>query len=197
MINKLEQLNLDGFYHIYNRANGDESLFKNNGNYMFFLAKFKQYISPFAHVYSYCLMPNHYHFLIQIKTSEQIIQYFPNINSVDIPGMISKQFSKLFSSYSQSFNKVHNRKGSLFMKPFKRILVKDEGYLRKLIHYIHYNPVEAGLVGSISDWKYSSYSSIIGHSPTLVKKKAVIEFFGDLENFKYCHSVEASLSGIE
>jgi REP element-mobilizing transposase RayT len=197
MINKLEELNPDGFYHIYNRANGDELLFKDDDNYQFFLEKFKMYVSPFVDVFSYCLMPNHFHFLVRVKTEEQIFLDFPGLNSNQIPLKISKQFSRLFSSYTQSFNKSFNRRGSLFMKPFKRVLVKDDKYLRKLVHYIHYNPIEAGLTSSLVDWKYSSYNSIIGNFPTLVNKDEVIEFFDDLDNFKYCHRVEPSLSGIE
>jgi putative transposase len=54
-------------YHVYGRANGNDILFSNSENYRYFLGKYKRYILPIADTYSYCLMPNHYHFLIQFK----------------------------------------------------------------------------------------------------------------------------------
>ena len=55
--------------------------------------------------------------------------------------IVSQKFSNLFNSYTQVYNKENNRKGSLFVNRYKRILISDKKYLLKLIHYIHYNPV--------------------------------------------------------
>lgn len=57
------------FYHIYNHANGNENLFIEEENYHFFLQQWDKYISPIADTYAYCLIPNHIHFLIRIKTN--------------------------------------------------------------------------------------------------------------------------------
>ena len=66
-------------YHIYNRANGREHLFIEDENYGFFLQKVSQYILPVAEIYSYCLLPNHFHLLVKIKTIEECIQYYTNL----------------------------------------------------------------------------------------------------------------------
>lgn len=55
------------FYHVYNRTNNKELLFKEHENYFFFLRKYKQYLSSYIDTYAYCLMPNHFHFLIKVK----------------------------------------------------------------------------------------------------------------------------------
>jgi REP element-mobilizing transposase RayT len=55
---------------------------------------------------------------------------------------------------------MYDRKGSLFMKPYKRKKIEDEAYLKKLVHYIHCNPVKASLVKRPQDWKHSSYKII-------------------------------------
>ena len=55
------------YYHIYNRAIGRDWLFVNDGNYRFFLKKWQQYIHPYVETFAYCLMCNHYHFLVRIK----------------------------------------------------------------------------------------------------------------------------------
>jgi putative transposase len=62
----------DRYYHIYNRANGSEKIFVEKDNYRFFMDKYRQHISPIADTYCYCLMPNHFHFLIKIKTEAEV-----------------------------------------------------------------------------------------------------------------------------
>ena len=63
----------NGFYHVYNHAVGNEQLFMNNENYLYFLKLLKKYLSTFVDVYAYCLMPNHFHFIIKIKSKEEIL----------------------------------------------------------------------------------------------------------------------------
>jgi REP element-mobilizing transposase RayT len=142
-------------------------------------------------------MPNHFHFLLRIKEKEKLMMLpdFPKFRTLE--NLISKRFSHYFSSYTQAFNKQEKRKGSLFIKNFKRSPVTDKKYLQKLVHYIHYNPVEAGLASKPQEWKYSSYNAILSSRPTLVLKEEVIEWFGDLENFIYCHKFPPKETGIE
>lgn len=82
------------------------------------------------------------------------------------------------------------------MRPFKRKKVTDEAYLRKLVHYIHYNPIAAGLTENYS-WRYSSYPAIISTNNTNICREEVIDLFDDLENFKYIHATPPKISGIE
>lgn len=65
-----------GFYHIFSRANGNEKLFHSPENYRFFLEKYWQYIVPVADSFAYCLLPNHFHFLIQIRSAEELAKYY-------------------------------------------------------------------------------------------------------------------------
>lgn len=200
MQDKTAILEPGGIYHIYNRANGSELLFLRDDNYRYFLEKFNQYIQPVADVFCYCLMPNHFHFLVRIKPEREILekylQGFKNLEGLTL--FISQQFSNFFNAYSKAFNKQNNRRGSLFMHTFKRKRIDSETYLRKVIHYIHYNPVEAGLAEKPEDWKYSSYKAIITpNSKTAVLKNEVISYFDDLSNFIYCHSYPPDETGID
>ncbi len=186
----------DSYYHIFNRANGNEKIFRSSNNYNFFLRKYTKHIVPISDTFCYCLMPNHFHFLIRIKNESEIVNlpnYRPN-QAIHI--FLSKQFSNLFSSYTQAFNKQMGRKGSLFMRPFKRKPVKDESYLRKLTHYIHHNPIEAGLCKTPENWKYSSFNTLISNKPTLLKREEVIRNFDELDNFLSIHTTPPNLSGI-
>jgi putative transposase len=187
----------DTLYHIYNRANGNEKIFANKGNYLFFLDRYSTYISPIAHCYCYCLMPNHFHFLIKTKNEKELTENFSNNDLPEVSNLLSNQFGKLFNSYAKAFNKQQSRKGSLFMKNFKRKKISDEQYLRKVVHYIHHNPVEATLCERPKDWEFSSYRVILGNETTFLIREELIGWFGDKENFEYCHRLAPKESGIE
>ena len=209
MADSKTMLEPERFYHVYNHAVGNENLFNSENNYLYFLKLSKKYLIKFVDIYAYCLMPNHFHLVIKVKSEEDIMsaykeQYPARVlnprrvetqNSVSL--IISKQFSNLFNSYAQAFNKENNRKGSLFVNRFKRRLVTDRNYLIKLIHYLHFNPVKANLNENIGDWKYSSYNAIINDKFTLINRKQVLELFDSRENFIYCHKNEPKISGIE
>ncbi len=62
------------FYHIYNRANTDtDKLFYQERNYTYFLEKFDQYLSDYLEVWAYCIMPNHFHFLVKVKKDRKSV----------------------------------------------------------------------------------------------------------------------------
>lgn len=63
----LPPLNPGSYYHIYNRANGSENLFREEANYLRFLELYDKYISPVADTFAWVLMPNHFHVLAWIK----------------------------------------------------------------------------------------------------------------------------------
>lgn len=115
----------------------------------------------------------------------------------NLEGLVSKQFGNLFNSYSKAFNKQQGRKGSLFMHPFKRIKVTDESYLKKLVNYIHMNPVEAKLSSKPKEWKHSSYPGIVSNRSTLVLIDEVLSWFDDRENFIHCHRYPPEMTGID
>jgi REP-associated tyrosine transposase len=178
------------YYHIFNHANGNENLFREKENYRFFLGKYDSYIHPVAETLAYCLMPNHFHFLIKIKTEEQLLAAFPKFKTLEKllgENCISKQFSNLFSSYTQSYNKKYKRTGSLFMKNFKRQAVTSDSYFSKIIHYIHANPVHHGFVDAMHEWRWSSYNTILSNADTKINRNEVLHWFNGNEGFIQFH----------
>lgn len=180
----MEALQIGRYYHIYNHANGDDNLFREAKNYPFFLSKYHLHIDPIAETIAWCLMPNHFHLLVRIKDEAALKQDFPKFKTLEnldeeekqlqLSYLLSKQFSNLFSSYSQSFNKVYQRRGSLFLKNFKRKEVSEFSYLFQVIIYIHLNPVKHGFTKKPQDWEWSSYTAFSNHQPDLTT-----ELFGN------------------
>ncbi len=172
-------LNPDQIYHMYNHANGTESLFRNEDNFSYFLQRFDNYISLVAYTFAYCLMPNHFHFLVKIKDEKTIIdsafQKFGTFGKLTIQEFVSKQFSNLFSSYTQSYNKVYFRKGSLFIPNFKYNQIDNSKYLSNVIVYIHMNPVLHGFVKKPEEWKYSSFNAFSGEKKTKISINEVMD----------------------
>ncbi len=97
-------------------------------------------------VIAYCLMPNHYHFLLR----------------QDGQASAGKTVQFIFNGYSKAFNEMFERTGTLFEGPFKAALVNEEEYLLHLCRYIHRNPLDAQLVDKIESWEYSNYREWIG-----------------------------------
>ena len=177
------------YYHIYNRGNNGIDLFLEAENNYHFLRLYAKYIEPIAETYAWCLLKNHFHLLVRIKEKDEIVANELSYNTTAKPKVIEpyRQFAHLFNAYTQAINKRYNRTGSLFEKTFERKLVTSEKYFQQLIFYIHNNPVHHGFVQQLNLYPWSSYDSMISEKPTMLKRAAVIEFFGDKENFIYFH----------
>ena len=175
-------LELDNFYHIFNRGINSKLVFLNEENFNFFLRKTELYILPYFEIFAYCLMPNHFHFILKTRDNLQVDDEkfkVKRLHSFD--SMFSKSIAKLISSYTQSFNKVYQRSGALFESPFKRLKIDSEEYLKNLIIYIHQNPED------YENYKFSSYRSILYSSETKIMRNEILSLFADAENFKFCH----------
>ena len=172
----------DYTYHVYNRSN--QNIFYNSENYLYFLDKVKKHILPYSNLLAYCLIPNHFHFLINAnKDSVKSIgeKHRPNTQ------VLSKQIGTLLSSYTQAINKQENRKGSLFSHNTKaKVLnntlltvpnrlegiVEKPNYAKTCFFYIHQNPYNAGIVKKLEEWEYSSFKEYAGlRNGSLVNKK--------------------------
>ena len=157
-------------YHIYNRGNNQQKIFFKPDNYIFFLAKVRRYIMPYCDILAYCLMPNHFHFLI--KADERTIAS-KSIAAKD-KNVLSEGIRHLLSSYTQAINKQNNSTGSLFQQNTKAkpIVKGSRNYDQICLHYIHQNPVKAKLVEKMEEWEYSSFQDYCGRrNGTLCNKE--------------------------
>jgi REP element-mobilizing transposase RayT len=195
---KNEPLDFGNYYHIYNRGNNGIDVFFENGNYEYFLKLYQQYIHPIAETFAWCLMKNHFHFLVYIRNEKEVLKDSFEFSTVDSPRVIdpSTQFAHLFNAYTQAINKRYSRTGSLFEKPFERKRVTSEKYLQNLIYYIHHNPVHHGFTKTIIEYPWTSYGTIVSDKPTKLQRNEVLEVYGSKENFIDYHKVAQNLEGI-
>jgi REP element-mobilizing transposase RayT len=157
-------------YHIYNRTNNKEIAFKSPENYLYFLKKYRDYLSTQIDTLAYCLMPTHFHFLVYIVSS-------------DIE-KIKKNIGIWLSSYTKAINKRYKRHGNLFQQHTKAVLISSDRYLLSAAAYIHQNPVVSGLAAKLEDWTYSSYQDYVGmRIGTLPKTEIIRNQFPSLEEF--------------
>ena len=178
------------YYHIYNRGNNHERIFFNDSNYDYFLTLYKKYMSEYCSTLAYCLIPNHFHLLI--KTNDSMMVKGNIINDHDQIGrVVSEQLRRLFISYSQAIKKQESIDGNLFCRPFKRLLIDHEEYVRYLTFYIHHNPVKHQLSEDFRNYRYSSWEALSGNKNTNIDKEHLFDFFGGkkafLEYHQYCH----------
>ena len=177
-------------YHIYNRGNNRRKIFFVPDNYQYFLKKVTKYVLPYCELIAYCLMPNHFHFLIY--SDERTIA------NTSIGGknknVLSEGIKTLLSSYAQAINKRNGSTGSLFQQNTKAkpIVQGDKNYDLTCFHYIHQNPIEARLVTKMEDWPYSSFRDYMGLSfETICSKELGFELLGLNKISLYEDSYEA------
>jgi len=143
-----------GIYHIYNRGNNRQRIFFNNGNYEYFLKKCHHFLKPVCRIFAWCLMPNHFHFLIDVDDKSLVPV---KSGGISMPA-ITNGFRLLQSSYAKGVNKQQNRTGNLFQQKTKAKLVSgQDDYTRTAFLYIHQNPVKAKLIKLPGEWEYSSW----------------------------------------
>ena len=113
-------------------------------------------------VHAFCLMTNHVHLLLE---------------PTDRP--LSTGVHRFASRYAQHFNKKHKRRGYVFQGRFRSILVEDGTYLRRLVRYIHLNPVDAKMCKLPDQYPWSSYKAYVGREVyTWLSMKRVLSYFG-------------------
>jgi len=189
-----KNFNTGSIFHIYNRGNNKEPIFYDESDYRAFLLRLGLVLGieeellkhhpltsvPYSRirltaeknlfrVHSFCLMPNHFHLLLE--------------QCSDIP--ISNLMLKVCTSFAKYINKKYQRVGHIFQDQFKSVLIESDSQLMWTSSYIHMNPVKATLCKTPRDYPWSSYHEFLDKKePLLVHTKFILDIFGNVENFE-------------
>ncbi len=149
-----------GYFHIYNRGNRKQDIFSEEGDYLNYLKKLREYKKKYnISIICYCLMPNHFHLLLRQNSDTPIYKFM----------------HALHTSYSIYFNKKYDKVGRMFQGRFKQKEIEKDEYLSRVTSYIHFNPVKDGLVEDLDNYQWSSYPDFIGiREGTLCDKDIVL-----------------------
>ena len=135
-------------YHITARGDRREPIFEDDADRHILIHILGQGMDRFdASVFAYCLMNNHYHFVLQTRRAN-LSRLMRHINGV----------------YTQTYNRRHCKSGHVFQGRFKAVLVDRDAYFLEVCRYVDLNPVRAGLVLLPQCWAWSSYQAHIGES---------------------------------
>ncbi len=185
------------FYHVFNRGVNKQSIFDSERDYERFLQTiiYYQFSGPkpkfsnqkrykakdfkknfkIINLICYCLMPNHFHLLIQQATDSGIREFM----------------SKLSNSYTKYFNTKHNRIGPLFQGEFKAVLIETDQQLVHVSRYIHLNPLVSEITKDLTLYPYSSFPEFTKSSSSqLCVTQPILQFFQKSSYESFIHDYE-------
>ncbi len=182
MSRRKEVFEIGEYFHIYNRGVDRQLVFFSRENDLFFLRRTGQYLcgmnqselnnrqalSRSCQIVAYCLMPNHYHLLVQISDET-----------------FSAAMQSLSQSYTNAVNRERERVGPLFQGRFRARHIDDELGLLHVSRYIHLNPVDAGLVRRPDEWEFSSYLDYTGaRQGRLPNQSSILTIAGGRDRYR-------------
>ena len=153
-----------GVYHITQRGNNKQKIFRGDKDYEKLLCFIKEYRLKYGFdVYNYCLMPNHIHLLVKVA------------KGADLP----KIMQGIFQSFRFHYRKRYRYTGYLFQGRYKSKPVEKDSYMLECARYIERNPLRAGLVKDLSDYRWSSYLHYAcGHEDGIITDNPMFTAFG-------------------
>jgi len=195
-------------YHVFNRGNNSQTLFFSRENFVYFLARMEEYIKPYASILAYCIMPNHFHMMIEVENERlEWLTDSPASRRTKGPPKyrtLNDSIAIMLRLYTRAMNSEDHKRGPLFHQRTKALCLttpefapvyfqnhfgelgnlslKEKDYPRVCFKYIHLNPVIAKVVENPEDWEFSSYPDYFsGREGTLVNRDRAKEL-GLLKN---------------
>jgi putative transposase len=188
---RIREFEEQGYYHIFDRGIETKKVFLDNQDYQIFLYYLKVYLQdPKAllikypqlplrlqaknltsqiSLIAYCLMPNHFHLLLQQLTKDGV----------------SKFMKQLLNAYTFYFNKKYGRTGAIFEGRYKAARIQSDELLLHITRYIHLNPTVAKLIDNPKDYKWSSHKNyLLNSKDELVHTKTVLSFFRTINEYQ-------------
>ncbi|MCP5026222.1 MAG: hypothetical protein GY929_08035 [Actinomycetia bacterium] len=158
------------WYHVFNRGARRQRVFSDPLDRQNFLDLMEAAVDDFGfEIHAYCLMGNHYHLLVRTPMAN-----------------LSVAMKDLIGFYTQAYNRRHGVDGALFRGRFQSVLVDHDRYLLWVSRYIHRNPLEAGLAGDLSGYRWSSFPAYVGGdiAPAWLHTQETLDLAGSRERYQ-------------
>jgi REP element-mobilizing transposase RayT len=176
-----------GIYHVLLRGINRQTIFEDDEDAVKFLQTLEKYKQENEYeIYAYCLMGNHIHILIKENQEE-----------------LGNSMRRIGASYVYWYNWKYERTGHLFQDRYKSEVVENDRYLLTVLRYIHQNPLKAGIVNDINEYKWSSYFEYLDkNKKQIVDKDFILEIFDRDKNkaktlFEEFHRIEENRECLE
>ena len=169
----------NAFYHLYLSGEHPHVLFESASAYEQFLQAYATLITPVADTYAYCLLPNHFHFFIRVRTLREQVRRWVEAGQAEAnfrPKLPQSQFDSLFTPYRAQLQTAPTT-----------IEVTQRQHFTYLIRYIHQNPTLHNVCDNFRDWRYSSYLAILSGHNTRIPTKIVMRWFHSVDWFEELH----------
>lgn len=190
----------DAFFHIVCKSIDGIILFNEGKDYRVFRERFKLFTSLCFELWCYCMLFNHTHHIVRVKSKENILKSIALLqekertksmtslfkdmeNEILFDSMVERQMNSFLVFYANYCNNKRNRKGGIFQKPFKRIRIDDDNHLQQAIIYTHANAQKHKLTGDFKKYPHSSYTEIIIGDDHFVETSKTINFFDNKTEF--------------
>lgn len=207
----MESIKPNRYYHIASKGINKQEICFCDEDYSRFMKIAGIFLPPVAEIFAYALLDNHFHFLLRIKSKKEIgylnpkyaksrdmalkwRTFFPKTEKERLQGRFSqkpdpeKMIQHCFSSYVKGINTKHKRSGALLEHTFRRVRVDKKHDFKRLILYVHQNPVKHGYCSQPFEYPWSSFLGIISKAPTRLFREKVIGWFGSKAGFISSHS---------
>lgn len=187
---RIREFEEESFYHVFNRAIEKRKVFLDIQDYKMFMYYLKVYLDDPKNILTkypqlpirlqaknlknqialiaYCLMPNHFHFLLKQSTKDAI----------------SKFMKQLLNAYTFYFNKKYGRTGALFEGRYKAARITSDNLLLHVARYIHLNPVVINLTDKPENYQWSSHKDYLNKNPTITNRKIVLSYFPNIADYQ-------------
>lgn len=167
--------------HVIARGNHRNDIFRDETDYELYLNYLDEAMEYYENKYkvmAYVLMTNHVHIIVETTDKD-----------------VSDFIKRVHSRYAWNFNQKYKYIGHLFQDRYRGELIKDDRYMLEVSRYVHLNPVRANMVEKPEEYKWSSYSMLIGKSPKkLVSSEIILSYFNNKDKHKlYKEFVECKM----
>jgi len=159
-----------GLYHIAARSQRDDELFHDDVDFLRFESEVRLVVGTGTwRCIGACALTTHYHLLLEIGE-----------------GLLSSSVGRLNQRYARAYNVRYGRRGHAFSERFLCVPVESDEHLLTVYRYIALNPVEIGLCARPAEWRWSSYTTLIGEGDrfSFVDAALIVELCGGIDGVR-------------